>query len=407
MDVVIYARVSSDSQDTDLSISAQIRALKEYAAKHGYRVVRVFIDEAESGTSDARPAFREMISLAKTKPPQFKVILVWKLNRFARNRLDSAVYKKLLKDRGIKVISINEPLEDTPTGHLTEGMIESIDQFYSESMGEDIKRGLKECTQRGFYTGSKPPFGLHKVPVIDGNKTRYKLAPDPQESTSHQIVRRIFDMALKEKGCKEIAKALNKDVLLTSTGRRWGTTTVHKVLTNEAYSGSLVLGGRPGHHAIHSGAAPVRVDNAWPAIINRDVFLQIQAMMGSKKPQIVHPRAVSSNFLVSGFIFCSCGNAMTGKSAKSHQYYYYTCNGSAKQGSETCNARSLPKDRLEQAIVNQIKEKVLNEEWLEELVQMSVFNDGDEVKCTPVRSAPAFPWKVPGTRLSINWSNRG
>ena len=213
-------------------------------------------------TSDARPAFREMVALAKTKPAPFEAILVWKLNRFARSRLDSAIYKKLLKDRGIRVISINEPMEDTPSGHMLEGVIETMDQFYSENMGEDIKRGLRESAKRGFYTGSKPPYGLHKVPVKDGNKTRYKLEPDLQDSTPYRVVRRIFDMALKDQGCKAIAKALNSESQRTGTGQPWGVTTVHKVLNNEAYSGILVLGGRPGHSAIHSGTEPVRVENA-------------------------------------------------------------------------------------------------------------------------------------------------
>jgi site-specific DNA recombinase len=87
----------------------------------------------------------------------------------------------MLKERGIRVISVNEPLEDTPTGHLTEGMIESIDQFYSENMGQDIKRGLRESARRGFYIGSRPPDAIHKVPVKDGNKTRHKLQTDSED----------------------------------------------------------------------------------------------------------------------------------------------------------------------------------------------------------------------------------
>jgi len=138
MKAAIYAQVSSDSQDVALSISAQLRALREYAVKHGYQIVREFVDEAESGRTAARPAFKEMIALAKTKHSPFEAILVWKLNRFARNRVDSVTYKKLLRDRGIKIISINEPLDDTPSGHLLEGVIETIDEFYSENMGQDI-----------------------------------------------------------------------------------------------------------------------------------------------------------------------------------------------------------------------------------------------------------------------------
>ena len=141
MKAAIYSRVSSDSQDVELSISAQARALKDFAAKHGYEITREYVDEAESGRNTNRPAFREMISVAKAHNPPFEAILVWKLNRFARNRIDSATFKKLLRDRGIKVVSINEPLEDSPSGRLLEGVIETIDQFYSENMGEDGRCG--------------------------------------------------------------------------------------------------------------------------------------------------------------------------------------------------------------------------------------------------------------------------
>jgi site-specific DNA recombinase len=125
--VVIYARVSSDRQDVDLSISAQLKALREYANRNGFIVVKEFIDEAESGRSTARPSFREMIGLARTKQAPFEMILVWKLSRFARNREDSIIYKSLLRKQGIQVVSINEPIEDTPTGRLMEGIIEVID----------------------------------------------------------------------------------------------------------------------------------------------------------------------------------------------------------------------------------------------------------------------------------------
>ena len=370
MKTAIYARVSSDSQDVDLSISAQLRALRDYAAKHDYTVVKEYVDEAESGRTDRRPAFREMVTLAKAKHPPFEVILVWKLNRFARNRSDSIVYKKLLRDRGIKLISINEPLEDSPSGHLLEGVIETIDEFYSENLGEDIKRGMRENAERGFFNGSRPPYGLHKVDVIDGDKTRHKLEPDPEGSTSRQVMQLIFNLALKGMGCKEIAKFLNKESYPTSRGQKWGKTTVHKILTNEAYCGTLVWGGRPEHPAINSGIPPVRVENAWPAIVDRKTFVNVRRKMGNNAPQAVHPRIVPSFYLLSGLIFCSCGQAMIGRSAKSHQYYYYVCNRSFKQGKESCNARDLPKDKIEKIVIEQIKQKVLTQECLEELVKL-------------------------------------
>jgi site-specific DNA recombinase len=365
---VIYARVSSDSQDTDLSISAQLRALRDYAQKHNYQVVREFVDEAESGRTADRPAFKEMLSLARAKRPPFEAVLVWKLNRFARNRVDSITYKALLRNKNIKVISINEPLDDTPSGRLLEGVIESIDEFYSASLGQDIKRGMRENAQRGFFNGSRAPYGLHRVPVQDGTKTRYKLGPDPEDSVTLKAVCRMFDMALQDVGCKEIAKVMNKEGFRTGGGQPWGKTTVYKILTNEAYCGTLVWGGRPGHPAIHSTDPPVRVENAWPAIIDPASFALVQEKMASKRPRIIHPRTIPSPYLLSGFLFCSCGHAMTGRSAKSHQYFYYTCNGGFKKGKEACNARALPKDKLEQLVIEQVKRRVLNQESLEELV---------------------------------------
>ena len=158
MDVAIYVRVSSDKQDVELSLSAQLKAIKEYAAKNSHRVKRTFLDEAESGRTANRPAFKEMLALAKLKDPPFEAILVCKFSRFSRSRADSITYKTLLKNRGIDVISINEPVDESPAGQLLEGMIESIDEFYSANMGQDIKRGMKENASRGFFNGSRPPL---------------------------------------------------------------------------------------------------------------------------------------------------------------------------------------------------------------------------------------------------------
>ncbi|MBA7562160.1 hypothetical protein ES708_03809 [subsurface metagenome] len=138
MKVAIYARVSSERQDIDLSISAQLNALREYASRNGHAVVKEYIDEAESGRSIDRPGFKQMIVAARQKTTPFEAILVWKLSRFARNREDSIIYKSLLRKQGIQVISINEPVEDTPSGRLLEGIIEVIDEFYSANLAQDV-----------------------------------------------------------------------------------------------------------------------------------------------------------------------------------------------------------------------------------------------------------------------------
>ncbi len=365
--VALYARVSSDKQDTDLSISAQLRSIREYATKTNYRIVREFIDEAESGRTALRPAFKEMVALARTKTPPFSAILVWKLNRFARSRADSITYKTLLRNKGIDVISINEPVDDSPTGRLLEGVIESIDEFYSANLGQDIRRGMRENASRGFFNGSKPAYGFHVVHVKDGDRMRNKLEPDSEDSCAVQTVRRMFDMSSKGMGCKEIAKTLNGEGLRTERGQRWGRTTIYKILSNEAYIGTLVWGDRPGCMVRRCGEKPVRVENAWPGLIEQKLFKAVQHKMAQNKPQITHPRTVPSFYLLSGLFHCRCGAAMTGHSAKSGRHFYYLCSKGAKQGKDACDVRMLPKEKLERQIVHELRTRVLTDENMEKM----------------------------------------
>jgi len=159
MNIVLYARVSSERQaEKDLSISAQLKAMRKYAYEHNFDVYKEFIDEAESARTANRPSFQKMIALAKQKPKLYDAILVWKLSRFARNREDSIIYKALLRRRGISVISINEKLDDSPSGKMLEGIIEVMDEFYSANLAQDTMRGLKENASRGFRNGGVPPM---------------------------------------------------------------------------------------------------------------------------------------------------------------------------------------------------------------------------------------------------------
>ena len=132
--VALYARVSSDRQDVDLSIAAQLRALRDYANKNGYIVVREYVDEAESGRIADRPEFRKMIDAASKTSAPFQEILVWKFSRFTRKREHAVAFKSMLRRKGVRVVSITEHADDTPTGKLMEAIIESVDEFYSENL---------------------------------------------------------------------------------------------------------------------------------------------------------------------------------------------------------------------------------------------------------------------------------
>ncbi len=366
--VVIYARVSSDRQDVDLSISAQLKALREYAGRSGHKVVKEYIDEAESGRSIDRPSFKQMIVSARQKPAPFKAILVWKLSRFARNREDSIIYKSLLRKQGIQVISINEPVEDTPSGRLLEGIIEVIDEFYSANLSQDVVRGMKENAGRGFCNGGRAPYGYTRVKVQDGETPRTKLEPDPKTAP---IVQRIFRECFRGKGLKTIARELNADGLLSSTGEKWGATSIEKMVRNEAYTGVLVWGKRPRVKSATHSIAPLRIEDAWAALIDRTLFAEVQAKLAARAPQAIHPREVDSPYLLSGMIRCAnCGAAMVGHRG-GQSYRYYMCGNARRKGRETCSSPILRKDRLEGFVVGRIRDSILTDDNLEELVKLT------------------------------------
>lgn len=363
MRAVIYARVSSDRQDVDLSISAQLKAVREYAAKNGYEVVREFVDEVETGRSTGRPAFQEMVSMARRANKPFDVILVWKLSRFARNREDSIVHKKMLKRRGVQLISITEPFDDSPMGNLMEGMIEIIDEFYSANLGREVNRGMQESASRGNYVKSYVPYGYRKVKVSDGYKERPKLVPEPHEA---QIVVRMFQQVLEGKGLKEIVKGLNSEGIASPRNKKWIKTTIHQILTNETYTGTLVWGKKNIRNE-----PPVVTENAWPAIIDKDTFSRVQATLRGRSPAYLHPRRTASRFLLSGIAKCGhCGKAFVGHNAKGGKVSYYVCGTLMKQGSNSCPAKYVNANHFEGVVIDKIKEYILTTENLTELVRL-------------------------------------
>ena len=248
----LYARVSSERQDVDLSVAAQLRALRDFAERNGYVVAREFIDEAESGRTSDRPQFRKMLDEASGADAPFQEILVWKFSRFTRKREHAVAFKSMLRRRGIRVTSITEHADDTPTGKLMEAIIESVDEFYSENLAQEVRRGMREAASRGFWVSNNAPLGYKRIYVPDGGKKRPKLELDPP---ADGVARRIFDMALKGLTVLDIAKQLNAEGIPTKTGKRWLKTTIHKMLANEAYAGTLVWG-----KTAKDGAPPVRVD---------------------------------------------------------------------------------------------------------------------------------------------------
>ncbi|MYC39174.1 MAG: recombinase family protein, partial [Chloroflexi bacterium] len=161
----LYARVSSDRQDVDLSVAAQLRALRDYAERNGYSIAREYVDEAESGRIADRPQFRKMLDEANKPESPFSEILVWKFSRFTRKREHAVAFKSMLRRKGVRVVSITEHADDSPTGKLMEAIIESVDEFYSENLAEEVRRGMREAASRGFWVASRVPYGYRKLMV--------------------------------------------------------------------------------------------------------------------------------------------------------------------------------------------------------------------------------------------------
>ncbi len=359
----LYARVSSERQDVDLSVAAQLRALRDHADKNGYHVAREYIDEAESGRIADRPQFSKMIDEASKPTAPFKEILVWKFSRFTRKREHAVAFKSMLRRKGIRVVSITENADDSATGRLLEGIIESVDEFYSENLAQEVVRGMREAASRGFWVASRVPYGFSKVMVQDGAKKRPTLEPDP---ATGPVVERIFDMAEYGRGILDIARTLNDEGIANPTGRPWSKNGVHIILRNEVYTGTLVWGVES-----KDKADPVRVEKAFPAIVSKSRFKRVNRKLQSRAPRRAHPRRVGSTYLLSGLVRCkSCRRALSGQDAKSGKFAYYVCQSLLKRGSGTCKTPRLNARRFEEKVVGKIRENVLTESNIRALVKL-------------------------------------
>ncbi len=359
----LYARVSSERQDVDLSVAAQMRALRDYADKNDYTVVREYVDEAESGRVADRPEFSKMLDEARKTNAPFKEILVWKFSRFTRKREHAVAFKSMLRRRGIRVVSVTEQAEDNPTGRLLEGIIESVDEFYSENLATEVIRGMREAASRGFWVAPRAPYGYRKVKVLDGAKERPTLEPDPD---TFLIVKRIFDLADTRKGMLKIARVLNDEGIASPRGKLWNKTSIHNILNNEAYLGTLVWGNHP-----DGKADPVRVENAFPAITTKAQFDRVNKIMRSRAPKITHPRRVGSTFLLSGLVKCyKCKRALSGRYSSRGTFPYYVCHSYVKRAPGYCDSPRVDARLFEKLVVNSIRTNILTEGNIRSLVKV-------------------------------------
>ena len=207
------------------------------------------------------------------------------------------------------MVSITEHADDSPTGKLMEAIIESVDEFYSENLAQEVTRGMREAASRGFWITSHAPIGYNRVMAQDGPKKRPTLEINPDTS---RIVKRIFDMADAGKGTLEITRTLNSEGISSPRGKLWGKASVHNILTNEAYTGTLLWGAKA-----KDKADPVRVEKAFPAIISKAQFRRVNQQLRRRAPKIRNPRRVGSSYLLSGMVRCkACDTPSTAGSPR-------------------------------------------------------------------------------------------
>ena len=215
MNCLLYARVSTDKQaQKKLSIPAQIAAMREYAKKNGWKVKGFFIDEGESAKTANRPELKRLIQHCKERK-DIDIVLVHKIDRLTRNLVDYATIKAILKQKGIRLISVSEPFDDNPVGHLLENIIASISEWYSANLGEEIKKANFAKLRRGEWL-HQPPFGYKSV---KGENERAKHIPDPKTAP---LVRQAFELfSTGNYSLKTLSEEMYKRGLKTSYGKMY------------------------------------------------------------------------------------------------------------------------------------------------------------------------------------------
>ena len=338
MNVVIYARYSSHNQ-TEQSIEGQIAVCTEFAKKNNYTIVGEYIDRAISGTTDNRPQFRQMIIDSDMKT--FEGVIVYQLDRFARNRADSAIYKKHLKENGVRVFSANENINDDASGVLIESLLEGLAEYYSIELSQKVKRGHKINAEKCVSNGGTIPLGFY----IDENK-KYQI-----NENEALVVKNIFEMYSNGYTKADIIRYLNEKNIKTSKGNNFDKNSIDRILDNVKYKGVYKYG-------------DIKITNAIPQIINDELFDKVQEIRKNNKQCKVRVR---TDYLLTTKLFCgTCKEMMIGYSGTSKTkklYNYYACKG---KKAKSCTRKNVGKEFIENIVVEQAR-NILTDENIEKI----------------------------------------
>ena len=355
MNVVLYMRYSSDRQ-TEQSIEGQQRVCMDYCAQHGYTVVHRYIDRATSAYKDTekRTEFNRMIK--DSEKGAWQAVVVYKLDRFARNRYDSATYKARLKKNGVCVISATENISDNPEGVILEAVLEGMAEFYSKELAQKISRGMRESAIKCNSTGGQIPLGYK----IDGKK----LVIDEAKA---EIIREAYALYADGTPIVEICQRFNKKGYRTARGAEFNKNSFSTILGNERYVGVYKY-------------MDIRVEGGMPAIVDKKTF---DAVVRRLKSTALSPAKGKAKvqYLLSGKLFCGhCGASMNGESGANHAgdvYHYYAC--AKRKKNHTCDKKPLRKDFIERIVVEDVM-KFLTPEWIDKLADMAIKQNREDLE---------------------------
>ena len=347
MNVVLYMRYSSDRQ-TEQSIEGQRRICKAFCEQQGYNIVREYVDRATSAfkDTDKRTQFQQMIR--DSEKNLWNGVVVYKLDRFARNRYDSATFKAKLKKNGVRVISATENISDNPEGVILESVLEGMAEFYSKELSQKVRRGRLESANKCQSIGGSIPLGYkveNKKFVID--------------DAGAEIVREAFSMYANGATTAEICHVFNEKGYRSAKGAEFNKNSFRAIFRNERYIGIYKY-------------KDMKIENGMPAIVDKETFDIVHQKLKANGAAPARSKA-KVDYMLTQKLFCGhCVSSMVGecgKSANGETYHYYSC--SSRKRKRDCDKRPLRKEQLERWVAENVFER-LTPENIEILADMAM-----------------------------------
>ena len=343
MTAVIYARYSSDNQREE-SIEGQIRECTAYAEKNGITVVKHYIDRALSAKTDNRPDFQQMIKDSEKR--LFDIVLVWKLDRFARNRYDSAHYEYQLERNHVKLVSATEPISDSPAGIMVKSMLTGMAEYYSAELSEKVVRGMTENVLKGKYNGGTIPIGFK----VDEEKF---FQIDPLKAP---FVVEAFQRYNDGATMKELMNWLNDSGVTTNRNQKFTYNSVQTLLTNKRYIGE-------------NHFKDIVMPDSIPAIVDKDLFEEVQLKI-KKNSRAPARHKAEDDYLLTTKLFCGmCGAMMFGECGTGRNkvvHHYYKC--STAKRFKTCKKKTVRKEWLEDLVIAETMKLIQDDAVIDAIV---------------------------------------